>query len=92
MNEISKDATPRANFRVRRRRYDTTSWLVDRNTWYQIDELADTVWLSCEDGFTVEQIAHEVARRHQLPLGEALAGTVGLLLHFRALGLVALDE
>jgi hypothetical protein len=91
MNELAKDAVPRVNYRVRRRHYGDSRWLVYRNDWYVIDELSDTVWLACQEGYTIEKITHEVAARHQYPLGEALAAVVGLILHLRSLGLVSID-
>jgi hypothetical protein len=89
---LSKDAIPRVNYRVRRRRYADTPFLIYQNDWYEIDELADSIWLACEHGLTVEAITKAVATGHGLPLGEALAATVGILERFRALGFVELPD
>ena len=91
MNELSKHAVPKMNYRVRRRHYGDSRWLVYRNDWYAIDELTDTVWLSCQEGYSVEKIIQEVAARHAYPLGEALAGVVGVILQLESLGLVSIE-
>ena len=85
---LSKSAVPEVNPRVRRRHYDETRWLVEHNDWYEIDELADAVWLACEQSLTVEQIVEQVAADQGLPLNEALAATVYLLERFSALGFI----
>jgi hypothetical protein len=89
---ISKQAVPRTSFRVRRRRYGDARWLVSHNEIYHVDALTDTVWLACTEGLTVEELAHRVADREDLPLAEALAATVGTLELLRERGLIELDE
>jgi hypothetical protein len=91
MISIARTAVARTDYRVRRRRYDTTPWLVRRNEWYELDEATDTVWQGCERELTLEQLARDVAARTRLPLNEALAATVFALVQFRELGMVELD-
>ena len=88
MTTISKHAVPRVSYRVRRRHYDATRWLVQQNDWYELDELTDAVWTACEQGLTVEEIILRVARDQNLPLREAVAYTAYTLERFRMLGLL----
>lgn len=87
---ISKDAVPRVSAQVRRRRYGEESFLLRRTEIYRVDAQADAVWLACNEGLTVEQIAHHVAEREGLLLGEALAAAIGVLTWFEELGFVEL--
>ena len=91
--KISKRAVPRTRVEVRRRRYDAqTTWLVSRNDWFELDELTDQVWLACDEGLTVEQIAQTISDRSGLAARDALAATILAIDHFRKLHLVDLDE
>jgi hypothetical protein len=89
---LSKHAVPKVHYRLRRRRYNDTSWLIDHNDWYELDELTDAVWLACEQGLTVEQIVESVAARQGLPLNEALAATIDTLARFQSLGFLEWED
>lgn len=92
MNTLSTRAHPKARYTVRRRRYAETPWLVLRNQWYELDELADAIWRACDGAASVEQITRKVAAEHALPLGEALAAVVGAVVQFHELGMLDFDE
>jgi hypothetical protein len=89
---ISKNAIPRTNFRVRRRRYNDITWLVQHNEWVALDDLSDLVWRACEASLTVEQIALSLAAEGNIPLRDALAATVYALGEFHQMGFVSLME
>ena len=92
MTTLSKHAVPKVHYRLRRRRYNDTSWLVDYNDLYELDDVTDAVWLACEQELTVEQIIRTVAERQGLPLNEALAATVVTLQRFRELGFLDWED
>ena len=89
---VSSRARARADFRVRRRRYNSATMLVFHNDWFEIDRVTDTVWLACEEGLTVADIVRRVAGRHQLPLADSVAAVSFALGHFHSLGFVELSE
>jgi hypothetical protein len=88
VTSVARDALVEVDYRVRRRRYDDSSFLVRHLEYVEIDEITDGVWLACEHGGTVGDVINVVAERHQLPLGEAIAATVVILERLRALGFV----
>jgi Coenzyme PQQ synthesis protein D (PqqD) len=92
MNTLSTRAYPKARYTVRRRRYAEVPWLVNRNDWYELDDLANAIWCACDGTLTVEQITRRIAEIHALPLGEALAATVGAVVWFHDLELLDLQE
>ena len=75
---------------VRRRHDCETAWLDRRNDWYELDDLTDLVWLECEGGTTVEQIARSIGSARGLSFEEALAVTVLAIDRFRELQLLDL--
>jgi len=85
---LSRETVVRVDYRVRRRRYAETTWLVRHTEFYELDDVADAVWLGCERGDTVGGIVEAVSRAHHLAFGEALARTAVTLERFRALGFV----
>jgi inorganic pyrophosphatase len=85
---ISKDAVPRMDYRVRRRRSGERVHLVYRNRFHELDALSDAVWLAGEQGLSIEQICHRLESRHALPLDEAIAATMASLEWFHSLGFV----
>jgi hypothetical protein len=85
---VPRQARVRTDFRVRRRRYHTATFLLRHNEWYEIDRMTDTVWQACEEGLTVGEIVSRVARRHRVPVAEAVAAVSYALGHFLELGFV----
>jgi hypothetical protein len=91
LTTIRRDAVVRADYRVYRRRYNELTLLIRHTEYFEIDAITDSVWLGCERSSTVGEITESVARRHALPLGEALAATILTLERFRALGFVSYE-
>jgi hypothetical protein len=89
---VSRRARVRTDFRVRRRRYRTASFLLFHNEWYEIDDVTDTVWQACEEGITVGEMVSRVAARHRVPMREAVAAVSYALGYFLELGFVELVE
>ncbi|MEA3334274.1 MAG: hypothetical protein U9R25_00065 [Chloroflexota bacterium] len=92
MMAISRDAVPRTNFMVRRRRFDEAIWLVRYNDWYVLDDPSDYVWRGCEASWTVEEIIKRMAVDQDMSLADAMAATVYALGLFRELGFLTWDD
>src|SRR5262249_28729316 len=92
LTTIRRDATVRADYRVCRRRYNELTLLIRHIEYFEIDAITDAVWLACERSCTVGEIAESVARKHALPLGEALAATLVTLERFPALGFASYER
>ena len=88
MRTVSRDAVVEVDYRVRRRRYGDTSFLIRRNEYVETDHLTDSVWVACEQGDRLGDVIASVAERTGLPLGEATAAAVFTIERFRALGFV----
>jgi hypothetical protein len=74
--EVDTSVVPQVRYDVRRRRYGTVTWLIRKNDWFQIDGTTDAIWLACEDGISVAEIATRLADDSKMALGEALAATI----------------
>ena len=91
LRSLPRTTVVRADYRVCRRRYNETTLLIRHTEYFEIDGITDSVWLDCERSSTVGAIIESVARKHALPLSEALAATVVTLERFRALGFVTYE-
>jgi hypothetical protein len=88
LTSIRRDAAVRADYRVRRRKYDENRFLIRHTEFVVIDEITDAVWVACERGCTVGEIITAVEDSQHLPLGEAAAAVVVTLERLRARGFV----
>ena len=91
LSTIRTDWIARVDYRVRRRRFGQTTFLIRNNEYVTIEPLADTAWLACERDWTVAEIIRLVAERHSLPIESALSATVEALERFRALGFMTYE-
>ncbi len=88
MISVARDTVVEVDYRVRRRKYHDTSILIRRTDYVELDDLSDSVWLSCERGGTVGDIIEAVADHQGLALGDAVGAVAVTLERFRALGFV----
>lgn len=89
MTSVARDAVVEVDYRVRRRKYHDSSFLIRRTNYVELDDLTDSVWLACERGGTVGDVITAVANQQGLPMGEAVGGVAVTLERFRALGFIA---
>ena len=88
MKTISTELVPKPEYHVRRRKYDGVVWLIANNYFYELDELADSIWLECDGRHTLEQIAQGLLSARQLPLDMALSATIMAVESFHSSGLI----
>jgi hypothetical protein len=88
MTSVARDAVVEVDYRVRRRKYHDTSFLIRRTDYVELDDLTDSVWLACEQGGTVGDVIKAVAEHQRLPIGDAVGAVAVTLERFRALGFV----
>ncbi len=91
LSSITREAVPKADYRVRRRKYGDERLLIRHTKYIRIDEVTDCVWLACERDCTVEQIINSVANTYQIPSDQAITATMLRLERLRALGFVTFD-
>jgi nucleoside-diphosphate-sugar epimerase len=88
VTSVARDAVVEVDYRVRRRKYHDTSFLIRRTDYVELDDLTDAVWLACERGGTVGDVINVVVERQRLPLSDAVGAVAVTLERFRALGFV----
>ena len=50
--------------------------LISNNRFYDIDETVERIWIACEQGLALDEVATALAADKQMPLEESVAAVV----------------
>jgi hypothetical protein len=89
---ILLQSIPEHDLRVRRRRNLSNIILVCDNHFFEVDELVDLVWRSCDGCSTLLGISERLKSERGLSCGDALVATLMSIVMLRDAGLLHIQR
>jgi hypothetical protein len=90
VSTLTERDVPVQSVRVRRRRYGKRICLILDNHYFDLDEVTDAIWTSCDGASSVAEIGERLHQGRGWALGPAVQATIATLAVLAREGLVTL--